>query len=201
MGIRDILRSEESLRRSRLPGCNETMRTARELTKSVAVPAVLLASWLTATVALSADRVADQAPSDDANCQLKIGATSVTRLTLVDESGKYRVINRPRQSVSLPPGKYRLDEIELRGDYQSCQFRGRDDQWFELTPDRPHQLRVDGLMTPTVEVTRHGRLLELSYSLSDANGAMYSRRDRENPPRFTVYKDGEEIGSGSFEYG
>jgi hypothetical protein len=176
------------------------MRTERELTQTVAVPAVLLALLFSTTAALPADPATGQS-AEAADSQLNVGSKLVKGLTLVEESGKYRVIDRPGESLTLPAGKYRLEEIELQGDYRSCRFRGSGGQWFELTPDRPHQLRVDGLLSPTVDVTRQGRLLELSYSLADVNGATYSYRDSGNPPQFRVYKGGQEIGSGSFEYG
>ena len=58
-------------------------------------------------------------------------------------------------------------------------------------------------MTPNVRVQRVGRLLKLDYDLVDAAGRKYVQRGISGavPPKFTVYKDGQSIGSGSFEYG
>ena len=56
-------------------------------------------------------------------------------------------------------------------------------------------------LTPTVEVVRRGRLLVMDCELRNGAGGEYPHADRSNPPQFTIYKDGREIGSGSFEYG
>jgi hypothetical protein len=54
--------------------------------------------------------------------------------------------------------------------------------------------------TSEVQVTHEGRLLTMSYRLLDANGR--SAIDRQAPPpHFSISQNGQEIGSGSFEYG
>lgn len=68
-------------------------------------------------------------------------------------------------------------------------------------PDKLRQLQAGASVTPTVEVTRRGRILKLDYKLVDAHGQKQSNRQRARPPQFAVYEDGKEIGSGSFRYG
>lgn len=58
-------------------------------------------------------------------------------------------------------------------------------------------------LSPQVRVQRAGRLLTLDFDLLDAQGQRHNpgQDRRSHPPTFTVFKDGQPIGSGSFEYG
>jgi hypothetical protein len=67
-------------------------------------------------------------------------------------------------------------------------------------------LPVDGFANPEpgaapikIKATRQGRVLHLDCQLGPS--LRNRRSDWRNPPTFTVYKDGEEVGSGTFEYG
>ncbi len=71
------------------------------------------------------------------------------------------------------------------------------------TPGEPQMHKQ---LTPQVQVTRAGRLLNLDYQLVDASGRsradeLRQQQQRNTPPRFTVWQGGREIGSGTFEYG
>jgi hypothetical protein len=181
------------------------MRTARELAKwSVLLPVLAALVYFTSPKLLG-DPATGQAPTGPGYGQLIVGSDSVKSLTVVDELGKYRVFDfdfdQPGKSVSLPEGKYRLEEVKLTGSFNICRFTPEGEHWLQITSGKPQQLRIDDLLKPTVSVTRQGRLLELDYALLDADGAAYATKDTSNPPRFTVFKDGQEIGSGSFEYG
>jgi hypothetical protein len=65
--------------------------------------------------------------------------------------------------------------------------------------------QADTLLTPHVEVTRVGRVLYLDYQLLSESGRNQVRevlqQGRNTPPRVTVWQDGREIASGTFEYG
>jgi hypothetical protein len=68
------------------------------------------------------------------------------------------------------------------------------------------QLLVEGpaieALTPQVQVQRAGRVLTLDFQLVDDQGHRHPPGERRGlPPTFTVYKDGQSIGTGSFEYG
>ena len=58
-------------------------------------------------------------------------------------------------------------------------------------------------LSPRVRVQRAGRLLTMDFEWVDAQGRRQhlGRERRGDPPMFTVFKDGQPIGSGSFEYG
>jgi hypothetical protein len=147
------------------------------------------------------DPVTAQAAPDADHGQLTVGSPLVTSLTLVGENGASQVFDRPGRQVSMPVGRYRIEQVELQGDYQASRFTADAEHWLEITADRARQLRVDGLVKPTVEITRQGRLLELDYLLADSSGSAFTSHDQISPPRFTVYKGDQRIASGAFEYG
>jgi hypothetical protein len=133
--------------------------------------------------------------------QLNIEGKSITNVTLVDDRNQTLEFPRPGPTVSLPAGKYRLQEVQLQDGFRCYQYGLSEDEWFRISTERPHQVRLGVPLKPTIKATRQGRLLKLGYELLDADGRNYTNQQRVNPPQFTVYKDGEEIGSGSFEYG
>ena len=82
---------------------------------------------------------------------------------------------------------------------------GRDDEWFVLAPGKPHELVIGAPLSPQVTVKRHGKFLQMDCDLVDAAGRSYSFLSQDGqrpaPPRFTVYKNDEVLGSDSFAYG
>ena len=64
-------------------------------------------------------------------------------------------------------------------------------------------LLAGGPLTNTARLSAIGNTLRLDYELRGAGGAQYAlaQIDYEHPPRFAVYRDGEKIGSGDFEFG
>jgi hypothetical protein len=103
-----------------------------------------------------------------------------------------------QQGVSqfLPQGNYDLQNITLRGGYQSYNNGS-----LTLTPNSPCKLAVGTPLKSSVKVERQGRILRMDYQLLDAQGRKYASSDRSSPPRFVVYQGNRKIGSGNFEYG
>jgi hypothetical protein len=175
--------------------------------------AIVVAWWAepAAQVACSRPQTAAGQPE---LCELKIEGHSILSLTLLggtavpgdgaeNLAGQKHV--RPGKSLWLPAGRYWVERVELEGDYESSSDYARDDGWFELAPGKPHQLVIGAPLSPRATVTRHGKFLEMSYDLVDAAGRGYrlssGAGQRPVPPRFTVYKNDEVLGAGSFEYG
>lgn len=177
------------------------MNSPQNAVKSIVTCAILVASTLLARVLLSAESEPEQPLADPTACQLNIVGKFVEKLVLVDEAGHTKQLNQPGPSVTLPAGQYRVSQVELKGGFQCTVAGTEESDLFRLTPDEPHELQVGAPLNPSAKVTRQGRLLELDYQLLDVSGHSYTNQDRENPPRFTVHKNGQEIGSGSFEYG
>ena len=177
------------------------MRTGRELCGPFRLFAglalLLLASHVKGDEAKAGEAAKKPAP-DAGACQLIIEGQHIESLTFARQRGKPKTIQRPGSTVSLPAGRYRLERVALTGGFE-CYVGGR--EWLALSADKPCHLKVGAPLTPNVEVSRQGRILQLSYELLDANGREYVGSDRSDPPRFTVYSGDRVVGSGDFEYG
>jgi hypothetical protein len=146
------------------------------------------------------------AGADEASCELKIQGHSIVRLMLIEKTRTSGVqFDNPGESVQLPAGEYRVEVVELEEGYAIYPGVGRRHDWFKVTPAGPNELVVGAPLYPTATVTRYGGYLQLNYDTVDGAGRSYTKTpdygSETPPPTFTVYKDGHEIGSGSFEYG
>ena len=163
-----------------------------------------LGAALVVLVSFQTRAVAD---ADDASCELKIRGHSIVRLMLIEKTQTSGVqFDKPGESVRLPAGEYRLELVELEDGYTVYPGIGQRHDWFEVTPAGRNELVVGAPLYPTATATRHGGFVQLDYDLVDGAGRSYQQTPRVGmeippPPTFTVYKGGEEIGSGSFEYG
>ena len=145
-----------------------------------------------------------KAGADGVSCELKIRGHSIVRLMLIEKTRHSGVrFDRPGESVQLPAGEYRLEQVELEGGYALAPQPGQRQDWFEVTAAGPNELVVGAPLYPTATATRHGGFVKLDYDTVDGAGRSFVGTGGRTPlpPTFTVYKDGEEIGSGSFEYG
>ena len=146
------------------------------------------------------DVLAGVASSD---CQLRIEGRGIERLALAAASGEVINLSQPGEFVSLAAGTYWVREVELTGGFRCYSWLADDDNTVQVAAGKTAVLRVGPPLTSQVRVRRAGRLLNLDYELVDAAGRNYVRRGSESaaPPKFTVFKDGRPLGSGSFEYG
>jgi len=136
-----------------------------------------------------------------AKCQLVIEGKCIQGLTLADRQGRQTQIARPSERVSLAPGEYRVLRVDLQGGFESNPPSAGDGDWFSVAPGEPYTLRVGAPLAPNVKVRRQGAQLQLDYELLDAGGRPYVHRGAAVPPRFTIYYDGHQIASDSFQYG
>ncbi len=134
-------------------------------------------------------------------CELRIEGRLIEKLILVDRRGAPHEIDRPKGSVSLPPGKYRIQQVTLEDGYSHVP-RGQEG-WFSLTPGRTHPLAVGAPLRSQLDLKRTGRTFQLNHRLVDGEGRLYFRglAGLLDPPQFTVRQGGRQIGSGTFEYG
>ena len=160
-----------------------------------------------ALVAILAVATPAKAADDGVACELKIRGHSIAKLMLIEKTRSSGVrFDRPGESVQLPAGEYRVEQVELEGGYELDSRPGQRQDWFEVTPAGPNELVVGAPLYPTAAATRHGGFVELDYDTVDGAGRSYRKSVGRTvgappPPTFSVYKGGEEIGSGSFEYG
>jgi hypothetical protein len=144
---------------------------------------------------VKAGEAAKKRAAGSANGQLVIEGRHIETLILEKPNGDSQTINRPGSTVSLPAGQYKLFSVTLTGGFQSYLM-----QSFTLSPGKPYHVKVGAPLTPQLEASRQGRVLELDYALVDAGGGEYRPEDAD-PPRFTVYNGDQVVGSGAFEYG
>ncbi len=141
------------------------------------------------------------APAAPAVYPLRIEGRGIERLELADEDQKPTEFTKPGTSVLLPAGRYFVREVELTGGFE-CYGWLDDGGWITLPADSPPVVKAGAPLTPKVHLKRAGRLLQLDYQLVDAAGRGYSPdEDSVPPPKFVIHKNGQIIGSGSFEYG
>lgn len=112
----------------------------------------------------------------------------------------------PGASLSLPPGKYRWQEVHLDGGDSAGVFTSDNwshwrDDWFTVTADKPAVLNVGGPLKPRLDVQRCGSFLSLRYELLGVGGEDYACSKYGNTPTFAISENGSAIASGSFEYG
>ena len=158
-------------------------------------------------VAMAGGVRADGADADGVACEMRIRGDSIVRLTLVEKTGRSGVrFDKPGETVQLPAGEYRVEQVELKDSYVLDSQPSQRKDWFKVTPAGPNELIVGAPLYPTASARRHGGFIQLSYDTVDGAGRSYSKTidrtvERPPPPTFTVFKNGEKIGSGSFEYG
>lgn len=153
------------------------------------------------TIVCAAEPAKEQPARDPSDCELIIAGKHIEKLSLVNKAGLDKVIVRPGPSIFLPPGRYRIQEIQLQEGYTFNDYSGSAENRFTLSPDAPYKLMAGAPLTPGVTVKRQGRMLTMDYQLLDAEGRKYINRANTNPPRFDIYQGDQKIASGSFEYG
>jgi hypothetical protein len=159
--------------------------------------------------------------------ELQITGSSIQRLVLT--GGPYVVVlAQPPASVKVPPGRYHPYRVWLREGKGQAYFdfgvprSGKanvveeisgsqmpvvspppPEQAIVVDEQRPAVLAVGGPLTNCVSATHRGRNLLLSYSLIGAGGGAYrlAAGGDGKPPKFTIRRSGQMIGSGQFEYG
>jgi len=134
--------------------------------------------------------------------ELKVQGKYIERLVLSQKDGSTKKFDKPGETIKLPVGEYRLQEVRLQGGY-SCGITRpiSDADWVTVAEDKPAVLNVGAPLKQGVRVERWGRFLVLNYELLGVGGEKYTRVDRSNPPTFVVYKGDRKIASGKFEYG
>lgn len=157
-------------------------------------------------------------PTAEATGQLLIRGEAVEGIVLekrnmdgsVDDRDRPVRLDRPEPSVTLPAGRYRVQEVRLRGGYR-CHPPGlivdlgadtpREVGWFVIGPDQPHELHLGAPLKPVLKVIRENRDVRMSYVLADVSGGEfwhYASSDFGCGPvaEFSVYRGGERVGGG-----
>jgi hypothetical protein len=170
----------------------------------------ILPLWalLLPTIVLAAEPAKKPPPPAALSCEVILGQ-HIKDLGLIDPQGRPVPYSPRGSSMFVQPGQYVIETIDLQGGYSaspSSGYFGRSPDRLTLIPGKPCRFDIRFPLTPSVTVTRVGRLLKLDYQLLDGDGRKYRRSDptnddRAHPPQFAIYQGDGQIGSGTFEYG
>lgn len=167
--------------------------------KNSSAPFFLWGLLLALSVSASAADTKATAPAAPGG-RLEIRGKFIQSLELESREGARRTIDRPSGTLTLPAGEYRLCRAGLQGGY-SWQLRGDEEPWFRLEAGKVQSIEVGAPLQPHVAVSPNGGHLSLDYSVRDSAGRKFTGPRLGAPPRYSITKDGQEVGSGSFEYG
>lgn len=199
------------------------------------LPAALLAAWIVARPATSR---AQQPAAEPNTAQLAVRGENILSLTLEDAADRVIILTAspdapttvyrsasaaPRLStqtiplpadggaVSLPPGKYRWNSVNVGEPNNPLRFtalNSRED-WFTLAAGHTTSLVLGGPLRQRLGVSRSGPVLGLTCQLHGIGGESY--RPAAQPtgqssaqlqaPQLSVVKNGREVCTGSFRYG
>jgi hypothetical protein len=138
------------------------------------------------------------------NGLIKIEGRHIKRLVLIRQSENYKkeTFLEPNESIRIPLGQYQISEIELRGGYTSYQYNlPKNIGEITVKEGESSVVKLGAPLTQSVKIERRGNSLQLSCKLQGIGGEDYSEQQRNNAPRFAVYKGDVQIGSGTFAYG
>ncbi len=83
------------------------------------------------------------APSEDSlTGKLAINPEYIERLVLVDDQGHRKEFDKPTETLNLPPGRYRLQQVNLTGGYQCYAFTEQGLEWITVSPNEPANLKL-----------------------------------------------------------
>jgi len=145
--------------------------------------------------------------------ELRITGQFIKRLVLeqdVRDGLSLVVLDSPDASVSLPEGEYLTKRVDVQDAHSNRLLRAEPhDSRVIIGARESANLKIGGPLSHDLSVDRRGRTLELSYLLLGAGGESYTDpdpnaqflQDGGRAPRFTIYRAGQQIASGSFEYG
>lgn len=151
--------------------------------------------------------------------ELKLQGRAIKSVTLIKAVNTSRGVSgplsgkkyeNPEQSLKLAPGRYRVKEVQLEGGFAATRILAQEDDWFEVEPGDACRLKIGVPLSPRVSVNRHGQYLKMEYTLIGSGGREYRSVNHPSSsatssgisqPRFSVYQDGQLLGSAAFEYG
>ncbi|OHB77907.1 MAG: hypothetical protein A2Z25_23200 [Planctomycetes bacterium RBG_16_55_9] len=132
--------------------------------------------------------------------ELRLEGKHIERLVLQRKDGHTEQINRPDETISLPIGEYRFQDVRLKDGFNSRPRVTLKYDWVAVTKDKPVIIKVGAPLKQTVNIERQGPILKFNYTLTGMGGETYAVTNSKHPT-FTVFKGSKEVGSGAFEFG
>lgn len=134
--------------------------------------------------------------------ELHLKGKQIERLVLRRKDGSTQRLDHPSETVRLPVGEYRLQDVRLKGGYNYSNRRTSRYNWVTVTEDKPAAFTVGAPLKQTVTIERQGPILVLSYELKGGSGETYNVvSNKSKRPTFTVFKGAKEVATGMFEFG
>ena len=134
--------------------------------------------------------------------ELHLEGEYVERLVLRRKDGPTQSFDHPGETVRLPAGEYRLQDVRLKGGYTYRSLGTSTYKWVTVDEDKPAAFKVGAPLKQTVKMQRQGPLLVINYELTGAGGETYnSVINNSKRPMFTVFKGDKEVATGEFEFG
>lgn len=136
--------------------------------------------------------------------QLQVLGTHISKLVLQRDGDNHtETFNDPNGPLTLPAGTYRITEITLKDQYVYESYMQSPLDAVVIAEDTPRTLKIGGPLTPSMDVTRQGRQINLAYKLEGVGRETYRSlvSDTSKAPTFTVHRNDAVIDSGTFEYG
>jgi hypothetical protein len=143
-------------------------------------------------------------PPDPSTGKLQVQGTHITTLSLRRiQDGHTETFKDPNGVLTLPEGTYSILQITLQDTfaYQPNGLPPLGD--IVIARDRPCTLEIGGPLTPSLDITRQGRHLQLVYKLVGIGQETYTRMNGTpaKAPTFTVSQGEQILDTGTFEYG
>jgi hypothetical protein len=132
--------------------------------------------------------------------ELRLEGQHIERLVLRRQDGHTGQISRPDETIRLPVGEYRLQDVRLKDGFNYSSRDNATYDWVTVTEDKPATFKVGAPLKQTVTIERQGPVLALNYKLTGVGGETYAGT-RSKRPSFTVFKGDKEVASGRFEFG
>ena len=132
--------------------------------------------------------------------ELRLEGKHIERLVLRRKDGLTQRFDHPGETIRLPVGEYRLQDVRLKGGYNYSSRGTSTYNWMTVTENEAVTFQVGAPLKQTVRIERQGPILALSYELTGAGGETYAAT-RSKQPTFTVFKGEKEVAAGKFEFG
>jgi len=107
------------------------------------------------------------------------------------------------QTLTAPVGALSVEKVFLKGHVFYAGTYQMPAKYVTVAQDKPATIRIGGPLKRRIGAVQKGCALSLDYSLTAVGGERYMElyQDADSPPGFDVYKGGQKVASGSFEYG
>jgi len=131
--------------------------------------------------------------------ELRLEGQYIEWLVLKRKDGNTEQFNRPDETIRLPVGEYRLQDVRLKDGFNYSPRSTLKSEWVTVKEGEPAAFKVGAPLQQTVTIERQGPVLAFNYELTGVGGESYAGM-RSKQPKFTVFKGDREVDCGEFEF-